>query len=328
MTSSALPEPRPHPLRRAVSTVLSWIDCSAQPPADPADPRTDRVDWLRTLPFVFLHLGCLGVLLVGFSWTALAVCVGLYALRMFAITAFYHRYFAHRAFKTSRMLQFGFAFLANTSAQRGPLWWAAHHRRHHKHSDTERDAHSPHRHGFWWSHVWWFMTPRNFATDLAQVRDFARYPELRLLDRFDVVAPLILLAALFGLGELLAVWAPGLDTSGAQLVVWGFFLSTTLLFHGTCLINSLGHILGRRRYETGDHSKNSLLLAVLTLGEGWHNNHHFYPVAARQGFFWWEVDVTYYTLQGLAKLGLVWDLQPVPQHVRADKTRVPQRKVA
>ena len=164
------------------------------------------------------------------------------------------------------------------------------------------------------------------GTDLSQVRDLARYPELRFLDRFDSLAPLALLAGLFGVGELLAAFAPGLGTSGAQLVVWGFFVSTTVLFHGTSLINSLGHIMGRRRYATSDESRNSLVLAVLTLGEGWHNNHHFYPVAARQGFYWWEVDVTGDALKALSKLGLVWDLQPVPSHVRSGKSRVPLRR--
>jgi stearoyl-CoA desaturase (delta-9 desaturase) len=263
-----------------------------------------------------LHLGCLMVLLTGWSWTALGLCLGLYLLRMFAITAFYHRYFAHRAFKTSRALQFLFAFVGNTSAQRGPLWWAAHHRKHHKHSDTARDLHSPLQRGFWWSHVFWFTTPRNFPTDHAQIRDFARYPELRFLDRFDVLAPLLLLAGLFGLGEALATLAPGLATDGLQLVAWGFFVSTTLLFHGTSTINSLGHLFGRRRYETSDTSRNSFLLALLTLGEGWHNNHHFYPVSVRQGFRWWELDLTWYALKAMSWCGLVWDLRPVPAHVR------------
>ena len=309
---------RPRPLE----VLRSWIDSHAARPVDAQDP--DAVDWARVVPFVALHLGCLLVFAVGVSTTAVVVAVAAYALRMFAITAFYHRYFAHRAFRTSRVAQFLFALWGNTAAQRGPLWWAAHHRRHHRHSDTERDVHSPHRGGLWQSHLSWFLSRRNFATDLAQVRDLARYPELRFLDRFDIVAPLLFALATFGLGELLAAVWPGLGTSGMQCLVWGFFVSTTLLFHGTATINSLGHLFGRRRYATNDHSRNSFLLALLTFGEGWHNNHHFYPVAARQGFFWWEFDLSWYALLAMRGLGVVWDLQPVPMHVR-DGRRVPER---
>jgi stearoyl-CoA desaturase (delta-9 desaturase) len=293
-----------------------------------ADVTADRIDWLRILPFIALHVGCLGVLACGVSGIALAVCGGLYLLRMFAVTAFYHRYFAHRAFRTSRLLQFVFAFLGNTAAQRGPLWWASHHRKHHKHADTERDAHSPVQQGLVWSHMLWFTTRRNFPTDLKQVRDFARYPELRLLDRFDMIAPVVLVGALFAVGEVLRLYAPALGTSGWQLVVWGFFVSTTLLFHATSTINSLGHIFGRRRYATRDRSRNSFLLALLTLGEGWHNNHHHYPVAARQGFRWWEVDLTYYGLRILARLGLISDLRHVPAHVVAGQDANSAREAA
>jgi stearoyl-CoA desaturase (delta-9 desaturase) len=303
--------------------VLGWVDSSAVVD-DPADPRRDRVDWQRILPFVLLHVGCLLVIWTGVSAVALVTCAALYLLRMFAITAFYHRYFAHRAFRTSRPVQFLFALLGNTAAQRGPLWWAAHHRKHHKHSDTERDAHSPARQGLLWSHMLWFTTRRNFVTDLRQVPDLARYPELRLLDRFDVLGPTLLAGALFGLGELLATTAPVLHTDGWQLLAWGFFVSTTLVFHGTCTINSLGHVFGKRRYATGDDSRNSFLLALLTLGEGWHNNHHFYPVAARQGFRWWEIDVSWYALRALAWTGVIWDLRPVPDHVLAGR-RTPER---
>ncbi|MGA0060253.1 MAG: acyl-CoA desaturase [Planctomycetota bacterium] len=303
--------------RRGAELLRSWLDSSAVPAAAVDDASADRIDWPRIIPFVLLHLACLGALWTGVSTTAVVVAIALYALRMFAITAFYHRYFSHRAFSTSRAVQFVFGFIGNMSAQRGPLWWAAPPRKHHKHSDTERDAHSPTKGGFWWSHVFWFTTKRNFPTDLEQVRDFARFPELRFIDRYDILAPLTLIVLLFGMGEAFAAWAPGLGTDGPQLVVWGFFISTTVLFHGTSTINSLGHLFGTRRYETTDTSRNNFWLALITLGEGWHNNHHFYPVSTRQGFFWWELDLSYCALRAMAACGLVWDLRPVPAHVLA-----------
>lgn len=302
------------PGARPLASIRRWFDAGAGQPDLAGDP--DRIDWLRVLPFIGLHLGCLGVLAVGFSWTAFWVALALYALRMFAITGFYHRYFSHKAFRTSRPLQFAFALLGAMSAQRGPLWWAAHHRHHHRHADGPQDLHSPVRRGFWMSHAGWFMTPRAFATDLAAVPDLARFPELRWLDRFDVVAPLALALALFGLGELLAAFAPGLDTDGWQLLVWGFFISTVALFHATVTINSLAHRFGSRRFATRDDSRNNWWLALLTFGEGWHNNHHHFPGSARQGFRWWELDLTWYLLRLLAALGLVWDLRPVPANLR------------
>lgn len=298
--------------RRALRAVALWFDTSAAP-AGAGDP--DRVDWLRVLPFVGLHLACLGVLWVGFSWFALWTAVVLYALRMFAITGFYHRYFSHKAFKTSRPVQFAFALLGAASVQRGPLWWAAHHRHHHRHADTDLDVHSP-RHGFWRSHMTWFLTPRGFRTDFDAVRDLARFPELRLLDRFDILVPVLLAAGLFGLGSWLGSAHPGLGTSGPQLLVWGFFVSTVVLFHVTVTINSLAHRWGSRRFATRDDSRNNALLALLTFGEGWHNNHHHYPGSARQGFAWWELDLTYLGLRLMALFGLVSDLRPVPAALR------------
>lgn len=307
-------------MRAALQTLGSltwrWLDSSATPRQQTAVGDCERIDWGRILPFVLLHLSCLLVFAVGWSWVALAVAVGLYWLRMFGITAFYHRYFAHRAFKTSRLVQFLGAFLGNSSGQRGPLWWAAHHRTHHKHADTDRDVHSLARRGFLWSHVGWFASRQNFHTDLGKIRDFAKYPELRFLDRFDTIAPLTLAAATYGLGSLLAWWAPELGTSGLQMVVWGFCVSTTVLFHATSMINSLAHKFGTRRYPTRDLSRNNLWLALLTMGEGWHNNHHHYPVSARQGFRWWEIDLSYYLLALGARLGLVQELRPVPARVR------------
>lgn len=276
------------------------------------EPRRQETEATRWLPYIVLHLGCVGILWAGCSWTAVAVALGLYVLRMFAVTGFYHRYFSHRTFKTSRFMQFVFAVWGNAAAQRGPVWWACHHRQHHEHSDDVLDAHSPVQHGFYWSHIGWLTARDNLAVNGRYVRDLLRFPELRFLDRFDLLVPLALIALLWITGALLHAFAPGLGTSGLQLVVWGFFVSTVVLFHATCCINSLTHMIGRRRYETTDGSRNSLLLALLTLGEGWHNNHHRYPASVRQGFYWWEIDLTYYGLWLFARLGLIWDLKPVP----------------
>jgi len=277
-------------------------------------PRT--IDWLRVLPFVAIHMSCLGVIYVGWSATALIVAVGLYASRMLAITAFYHRYFAHRTFRTSRALQLVFALLGSSAVQRGPLWWAAHHRHHHAHADRDGDVHSPQREGFLWSHTGWFLARANFPTKMHLVPDWSRYPELRLLDRFDSLVPALLALALYASGSALQRFAPELETNGLQLVVWGFCVSTVLLYHATFAINSLAHRCGSRRYATRDSSRNNFALALLTFGEGWHNNHHRYPGCARQGVDWWEVDLTYYFLRLLAAFGLIWDVRVVPAKQR------------
>lgn len=261
-----------------------------------------RISLLRSLPFVAAHLICLAVFWVEFRWSYLAVCLALFYVRMFFVTAGYHRYFSHRSFKTSRAFQFVLAFLAMTSSQKGVLWWAANHRHHHRYSDTEEDLHSPSLRGFWWSHVGWILCDRYNRTATDLIPDFHRFAELRWLNRYHLVPPVALAVTLFLAG-------------GWSLLVWGFFLSTVLLWHSSFFINSLSHVFGRRRYPTSDTSRNSLLLALLTLGEGWHNNHHHYMASVRQGFFWWEVDVTYYVLRVLSWLGIVWDLRLPPRAV-------------
>lgn len=305
----------PAPLwRRTITAIVRWFDTSATDPVDDTEAR--RIDWVRVVPFIGLHLACLGVIWVGVSWFAVGVAIALYALRMFAITGFYHRYFSHKAFRTSRPVQFLFGVVGASSVQRGPLWWAAHHRQHHRASDTEADPHSPKLKGFWYSHMGWFLTRGAFRTDLDAVKDLAKFPELRLLDRFDILVPVLLAAGLFALGRWLETAAPSLGTSGPQLLVWGFFVSTVVLFHVTVTINSFAHRFGRRRFATRDDSRNNWFLALLTFGEGWHNNHHHYPGSARQGFRWWEFDVTFYTLKAMSALRLVWDLKPVPEAFR------------
>ncbi len=297
-------------------TIVAWFDSDAN---IAVDNNPEKIEFLRILPFILLHLACFTVFFVGFSATALIIALMLYALRMFAITGFYHRYFAHKAFKTSRFVQFIFAFLAASSAQRGPLWWASHHRHHHANSDKPDDSHSPVQRGFFWSHISWFLTNKNFNSKNERVKDLLIYPELKFLDRFDVIAPLFLAASLYALGAALEIYAPHLQTSGLQLLVWGFVISTVVLYHMTFTVNSLAHVWGKRRFNTGDQSRNNSLIALLTLGEGWHNNHHHFPSAARQGFYWWEIDLTYYGLKILSALGLIWDLRKVPVEVLSNK---------
>ncbi|SFN13236.1 acyl-CoA desaturase [Dokdonella immobilis] len=299
---------------RIASSLRRWID-SAEPVSPDED--ADRIDWLRAIPFIAMHIACIGVIWVGVSRIALLVAALLYAMRMFALTGFYHRYFSHRAFRTSRAVQFVFAAIGAMCVQRGPLWWAAHHRHHHRHTDTPEDMHSPRQHGFLWAHMGWFLTPRGFRTNWEAIPDFRRFPELRLIDRFDLLMPVLLAASLYGFGSWLGETRPELGTSGAQMLVWGFFVSTIVLFHATVTINSLAHQFGSRRFDTRDDSRNNWILALLTFGEGWHNNHHHFPGAARQGFRWWEFDLTWYLLRGMAAVGLVRDLKPVPAAILA-----------
>jgi len=281
----------------------------------------DRVDWARSVPFLLMHLACFAAFWTGVSPIAIAVAIGAYVVRMFAITGFYHRYFSHRTFKTSRAGQFVFGLLGAAAVQRGPVWWAAHHRHHHANSDRESDVHSPKQHGFWRSHTGWFLTIKGFAPDFRLVRDLMKFPELRWLDRFDLFVPVLLGVGMFLLGVILHNVAPGLGTNGWQMLVWGFVISTVVCWHATYTINSLSHVFGRQRYKTGDTSRNNWLLAILTLGEGWHNNHHYYPNAVRQGFYWWEYDVTFYILKVLSWCGIIWDLKPVPTSVRENRSR-------
>ncbi len=307
-------------LKNSASAFVRLIDSDYFPEgAEAVRNLPERMDLGRAIPFVILHLGCLGLLWVGWSPVAVAVAVALYFIRMFAVTALYHRYFCHRAFKTSRPVQFLFGLLGLTAVQRGPLWWASVHRHHHAHSDEEPDTHSPVKKGFLWSHVGWLTSSRNFPTDYSRVKDLAKYPELIFLNRFDLIGPLLLAGGMYALGAGLEAWMPSLGTSGLQMLIWGFFVSTVFLFHATCAVNSFAHTLGSKRFDTGDESRNSFLLALLTLGEGWHNNHHHYQASARQGFFWWEIDISYYVLKVLSVFGIVWDLKPVPVRVYSEK---------
>jgi stearoyl-CoA desaturase (delta-9 desaturase) len=301
-------------IRRFFASAMQWFDADyGTAHAAKIKAGKDRIDWVRCIPFFSLHVGSLGVLWVGWSWTAVAVAIALYLVRMFAVTGFYHRYFSHRTFQTSRAAQFLFAVVGASAAQRGPLWWAYQHRHHHEHSDQEHDAHSPRQHGFWWAHVGWFCSAKNFPTDYNRVRDLAKYPELVWLNRFDTVVPILLAVGLFALGGILDRFVPSLGVTAGQMLVWGFFISTTALIHATSSINSLAHLLGKRRFKTDDDSRNSLLLALITLGEGWHNNHHHYMSSTSQGLYWWEIDLTFYGLKALSWTGLIWNLRSYPK---------------
>jgi len=263
---------------------------------------------LAGLLFILVHLACFAVFWTGINLEAVALCFFIFFIRKFGITGGFHRYFSHRSYKTSRSFQFCLAFLGGSAAQKGALWWAAQHRHHHKHSDTDEDVHSAKLEGFYWSHLGWVLSKEYEDYDPNAVRDLNKFPELVWLDRYLFIPPVLAGAFCFFAGYF---W---FGNAMMGLVV-GFFISTVTLYHTTFAINSLCHMFGSRRYETGEESKNSLWLALVTMGEGWHNNHHHYPLSARQGFFWWEIDITYYILLGLEKLGIVWDLQAPPKRL-------------
>jgi len=280
--------------------------------APAADVELDKLRWVDNLPYWGVHAAAVvGAIWVGFSWVGLIWFAAMYALHIFSITGVYHRYFSHRAYKTSRVFQFLLALIGVTSVQKGPLWWAAHHRWHHKYSDEPQDVHSPRQRGFWWSHHFWILAKRHQATHWDRVKDLQAYPELVWLEKHDLLVVVLWAVALYFIG-------------GPVALVWGFFVATTVVWHATFTINSLSHVWGKARYQTGDDSKNNVWLALLTFGEGWHNNHHYYQRSVRQGFYWWEIDITYYVLKTFQAVGLVWDLHVVPEHVREQETS-PQR---
>jgi stearoyl-CoA desaturase (Delta-9 desaturase) len=296
-----------------------------------SEPRVLNKAKLKTeISFAIVHLLPLAALFTGATLFDWIVCAVLYFIRMFWITGGYHRYFAHRSYKTSRWFQFVIAFMAQTSAQKGALWWAGHHRVHHRTSDTYEDPHSMKHYGFWYSHVGWIIGPDYKTTDYKIIGDYAKFPELVWLNKYYLVPPVILALSVMALGGI--VNGGGIETmftsAGFSTLFIGFFLSTVILYHGTFSINSIMHKFGKQRYESNDESKNNLVLALVTLGEGWHNNHHYYEVAARQGFFWWEIDITYYILRVFGWLGLVWDIREVPDHIKYSKNKEEAKELA
>jgi stearoyl-CoA desaturase (delta-9 desaturase) len=284
------------------------------PATRPATAEHNDIIYPSAIPFVLVHLACFGAIWSGVTWTSVVICVALYWLRMFAVGAGYHRYFSHRAYATSRVFQFVLAFLAQSTAQKSVLWWAAKHRHHHLHSDTTQDVHSPRHTGFLYSHVGWIFARQHGATDLVKIDDFARYPELLWLHKLELAPPFALALLCFAIEG----W-PGLFV--------GFFWSTVLLYHGTFCINSLAHVKGRKRYVTGDDSRNNWLLAIFTMGEGWHNNHHAYQSSVRQGFRWWEFDPTFYILTVLSWIGVVWDMKKPAHAVLRNEQRLGARVI-
>jgi len=254
-------------------------------------------------PFFAVHVfAIVGGLYYGWSWSGFALAVGFYFLRMFFVAGWYHRYFSHRTFKTSRAMQFVLAVLCETTVQKGVIWWASHHRRHHKYSDLPGDVHSTKLDGFFWSHVGWILSPRYENIETSRVSDLLAYPELVWVDRLQIVPVVVYASLCFAFG-------------GVHGLLWGFAVSTVMLWHGTFTINSLSHLFGSRRYATTDDSRNNFLLALITTGEGWHNNHHHYQSSVNQGFKWWELDVTFYILRAMAAVGLVWDLRRPPREI-------------
>ena len=277
--------------------------------SDKLVPRLNPSNATMFIAFGLMHLACIGIFFTGVQASDIAICLGLFWLRMFGITAGYHRYFAHRAYKTNRVFQFILGFIAQSSLQSGLIWWASKHRDHHKYVDTPKDVHSPREYGFWFAHLGWIFDQKAQQPDLSNVPDLTRYPELVLLDKYHWLP-----GALMGL----TVWL----TAGWSGLFVGFCLSTVLLWHSTFFINSLAHVYGKQRYLTGDDSRNNWWLALLTLGEGWHNNHHYYMASVRQGFYWWEVDITYYLLKVLQVFGLVRDLKEPPAHIRDGQRKI------
>ena len=276
------------------------------------DAIDEKIDWWRAVPFFAVHvIAVAGMFIVPPTWNLVLLAVGLYFFRMWGIIVGYHRYFSHRSFKTSRWFQFVLALVGLSAAQKGPLWWAAHHRHHHRHSDQDPDLHSPTLRGFFWSHVGWILCSKYADTEHHKIRDFLDYPELRWIDKHYILVPVAMGAGL---------WA----VAGFEAFMWGGMISTVALWHGTFTINSLAHVFGKRRYATKDTSRNNFLLSLITLGEGWHNNHHYYPGSARQGFFWWEIDPGWYSLKALEAVGIVWDVRGVPERVKLRGTRGPE----
>ena len=255
--------------------------------------------------FLLLHTGLLAVLWVPPTMGLAGWLAATYSVRMFGVTAGYHRYFAHRSYKLGRVAQFLLTLLAQSSGQKGVLWWAAHHRLHHRESDRERDVHSPVRRGFWWAHVGWVLSNDFDEYDPRAVGDFYKFPEIRWLDRHHWV-PTVAFGAVVAL------------IGGWPAFVWGYVVSTVVLYHGTFAINSMAHLWGTRRFDTPDESRNNWLLAILTLGEGWHNNHHHSPGSCRQGERWWELDITYLMLITLSWAGVARDLRPFRSKAAAD----------
>jgi len=258
--------------------------------------------------FWLVQVSALLAFAVSFEWWYLAVWGVSHFLRAIGLTLAFHRYYAHRSFQMNRVARFVWTLIGTAAMQKGPLWWAGHHVNHHRFADREGDPHSPAVSGFYYAHIGWFLNDARhdrLEPNNPVVRDFSKAPEIAFLDRYFFVPPLLLAVALFAGG-------------GLPLLIWGFCLPTTTLAHATFAINTVNHLFGSRRFDTRDESRNNVFTALFAAGEGWHNNHHRYQRAARNGFYWWELDPTWYVIRAMAAVGLAWNVQGVPDRIYAE----------
>ncbi len=273
--------------------------------------------WTSIVWIAGLHAGVL-LAPFTFTWSGLVVFGILYVVTGLGVTLGYHRLLTHRSFTTPKWVEYALTLCGVLANEGGPLSWVAGHRKHHRYSDRDGDPHSPNK-GFWWAQVGWW-THRDPVLDdpvlgIQNVKDLTRDPVHRFLERWQILPPLALAASLYALGE----WWGGV---GLSWVVWGIFVRTVSVFHATWLVNSAAHIWGYRNFETKDRSTNLWWVALLTFGEGWHNNHHAHQRSARHGLRWWEVDPTYLCVRLLGVVGLATNI-----HVAAKPAAPPARTV-
>lgn len=284
----------------------------------PVGPSQRRQARIVIVGMTLFHLGALGVFFTGVSEVAVMAMIAYYILRGFGITAGFHRLLAHRSYKAGRLTQFMISLAGSLAVQGGPLWWVAHHRAHHRYTETDKDIHSPRTKGFWKAHIGWMGSPESFNENGAGARDLHQYPELKFLQRHYALLVLGQGAIIFGIGALIGWLWPTSETSGLQFLTWVYFLGTVLLWHATFMVNSVCHTWGGRPFDAKDDSTNNWLVVILALGEGWHNNHHKFANSARHGLKWWQFDLTWCGLLLLSKLRLVSDLKTPHEQVLAD----------
>lgn len=271
---------------------------------------------LTMVVFWIVQASAILVFFVPFSAGLLLLWAVSHFLRAIGLTLAFHRYFAHRSFQMNRIARFVWAFIGTAAMQKGPLWWAGHHVNHHRFADREGDPHSPMVSGFYYAHIGWFLNDAKHDTlerNNPVIRDFSKFPEIRFLSDYFFVPPILLALAMYLIG-------------GMPWLVWGFCLPTVTLAHSTFAINTVNHLFGSRRFDTIDESRNNPITAIFAAGEGWHNNHHRYQRAARNGFYWWEFDPTWYCIRLMQLLGLAWDVQPVPERIYAEARATKERR--
>jgi stearoyl-CoA desaturase (delta-9 desaturase) len=268
--------------------------------------------------FWIVQASALLIFFIPFSWELAALWAASHFLRAVGLTLAFHRYYAHRAFQMNRIARFVWTFIGIAAMQKGPLWWAGHHVNHHRFADRDGDPHSPMISGVYYAHIGWFLNDARhdrLEPSNPVVRDFSKVPEIAWLDRYFAVPPLMLAAAMYLAG-------------GMPWLIWGFCLPTMTLAHATFAINTVNHMFGTRRFDTIDESRNNALTAFFAVGEGWHNNHHRYQRAARNGFYWWEFDPTWYVIRIMAAVGLAWDVHRVPERIYREAQAAKARRAA